>query len=267
VLIGARFQRITATMKLTQRNGTYYLVRKVPVRYRKVEPRAQVWLSLQTASGVEAAKKAPFVWDEIKTGWEAMLRGDTGEAQNRYDAARDIAQAHGFRYTPAAKVAELPLAEVVARLHATMTPGGKPKPLVASAVLGTIDKPRLRVTDALDAYWKISTDRLTGKNVDQIRRWENPRKKAVRNFVAVAGDLYLDEIGADDTLDFRDWWMNRVVAGEVTKESANKDFTHLSDVLKTVNKMKRLELTLPLSDLALQAAVKKRRPAFSSAWI
>lgn len=254
-------------MKLTQRNGIYYLVRKVPVRYRRVEERAQVWLSLKTDSIAEAEKKAPVVWSEVRSSWEAMLKGDTTEAQSRYEAARDIAQAHGFRYLPAAKVSELSLDEIVSRLDATMTPGGKPKPLVAAAVLGGVEKPRMRVSEALTTYWRVSKDRITGKNDDQIRRWENPRKKAVGNFIAVVGDLYLDEITADETLDFRDWWLKRIDAGEVSKDSANKDFTHLSDVLRTVNKMKRLGLTLTLNDMRLRGAEKNRRPAFSSSWI
>jgi len=38
-------------------------------------------------------------------------------------------------------------------------------------------------------------------------------------------------------------------------------------VLRTVNKMKRLGLDLPLSDLSIREGEKKTRPAFSTAWI
>jgi integrase len=68
-------------------------------------------------------------------------------------------------------------------------------------------------------------------------------------------------------LDFRQWWVERVEAEGLTPNSANKDLIHFSDVLKTVNRMKRLGLALPLSDLALKEGEKRQRPPFSNVWI
>jgi integrase len=68
-------------------------------------------------------------------------------------------------------------------------------------------------------------------------------------------------------LDFRQWWLERVETEGLNAGSANKDLIHLGDVLKTVNRMKRLGLVLPLSDLALQEGEKRQRPPFSVAWI
>ena len=68
-------------------------------------------------------------------------------------------------------------------------------------------------------------------------------------------------------LDFRQWWVERVVEEGLTANSANKDLIHLGKILKTVNKMKRLGLVLPLSDLSLKEDEGKIRPPFSDKWI
>jgi hypothetical protein len=97
----------------------------------------------------------------------------------------------------------------------------------------------ITVSKALDLYWSLVADKTIGKSDDQLRRWRNPRIKAIKNFVAVVGDLLIDKITDDDMLDFRSWWLDRIANGEVTANAANKDLIHLGDVLKTVNRMKR----------------------------
>jgi hypothetical protein len=74
-------------------------------------------------------------------------------------------------------------------------------------------------------------------------------------------------ITCDDILDFRQNWLDRIEAGEVTANSANKDLIHLGDVLKTVNTMKRLGLFLPLGELSFKEGEKLTRPPFSDDWI
>lgn len=254
-------------MSLILRSGTYNLVRRVPKRFHSVEERRQIWISLNTDSPVEAAKKKDAAWAEMVAAWEARLAGESDEAEKRYAAAREIAQRHGFRYLPIREVAELPLDQIISRIDAARDRKGRVITAEARGTLGAVDKPELTVSQSLDAYWRIADDRTLGKSADQVRRWRNPRIKAINNFVAVVGDRPLAEISADDMQDFRDWWMGRIRAGEVLPASANKDLTHLGDVLKTVNKAKRLGLDLPLGGWAIKQGEKRIRPAFSPDWI
>jgi integrase len=125
----------------------------------------------------------------------------------------------------------------------------------------------LTVSRALELYWTLAKDKTLGKSEDQLRRWKNPRLKAVRNFIEVIGDKAMAEITADDILDFRQWWLERLEAEGLPPNSADKDLIHFSDVLKTVNRMKRLGLVLPLSDLAFHEGEKRQRPPFSNGWV
>lgn len=243
------------------------LYKRVPKRYAAVEPRKFVWLSLKTDSQSVAAQKADAAWGQMIDAWEAKLAGDTTDAEQRFAAARDLAAARGFRYLRADKVAQLPTEELLERIQAVSGPDDKPDLADAAAVLGGAQEPAITVTRALELYWDFSRDKIIGKSEDQLRRWKNPRIKAIKNFVEVIGDKAISDISGDDMLDFRAWWLERLETEGLTPNSANKDLIHLGDVLKTVNKMKRLNLVLPLSDLSFKEGEAKQRPPFKDQWI
>ena len=106
-------------MKIHLRANTYHLRKRVPARYLTVEPRAEVWISLKTDSRLEAGHKAPQVWAAILDSWEAKLGGMSVDAEQRYSAARTLAQARGYRFLPMASVAKLPLDQLVERIEAS----------------------------------------------------------------------------------------------------------------------------------------------------
>jgi integrase len=222
---------------------------------------------LHTDSETIARSKADRAWSQMIEAWEARLAGNSLDAEVRYEAALDLARAKGFRYLDAGTVARLPVEEVVRRVEAVPIQANQPDTVEAAALLGTIPAPRITVTKALELYWSLAKEKTLGKSEDQRRRWETPRKKAVKNFVAVVGDKDIASITRDDMLDFRQHWLERIEAGEVTANSANKDLIHLGDVLKTLNTMKRLGLSLPLGELSFKEGEARTRPPFSADWI
>jgi hypothetical protein len=254
-------------MSIAKRGRLYHLRRRIPRRYSGVEPRKVVWISLHTDSETIARSKADRAWSQMIEAWEARLAGNGLDAELRYAAARDLAQARGFRYLDAGTVAKLPVEEVVTRVEAIPALANQPNAVEAAAILGTVPEPRTTVTKALELYWTLAKEKTFGKSEDQRRRWEAPRKKAVKNFVAVVGDKDIASITRDDMLDFRQHWLERIEAGEVTANSANKDLIHLGDVLKTLNAMKRLGLSLPLGELSFKEGEARTRPPFSETWI
>lgn len=254
-------------MKLVLRSNTYHIVRRVPTRYASVEPRTKVSISLHTDSRSVAQTKATTVWNQMIEAWEARLAGDTDDAEVRYDAARELAAVRGFRYLNQKQVSELPLEAILDRVEAISAPNGVPNLIEAAALLGTVPEPELTVRKALELYWTLARDKTLNKSDDQRRRWRNPRIKAIDNFADVVGDKPIDRITRDDMLDFREYWQERIEKEELTPNSANKDLIHLSEVLKTVNSMKRLNIDLPLGGLSFKEGERPNRPPFSTAWI
>ncbi len=125
-------------MSITKRGSTFHLRRRVPRRYREVEPRETVWISLHTDSETVAKSKAGRAWDQMIEAWEARLAGDTDDAEARYAAAQELARVRGFRYLDAGRVARLPVEELVERVEAVAAPAGEPDKAEVAALMGTV---------------------------------------------------------------------------------------------------------------------------------
>lgn len=252
---------------LKLRGLKWHLRRRVPERYRSVDTRSEFTKSLNTDSFEIAKEKAVDVWKTQIAGWEAKLVGKGEDAKLLFDQASELARVRGFQYLPVSHVSDLPLEELLTRIEAISTTSGIPDQTEAQALLGASDVPTLTVSEALEEYWGLTRDKVLQKSPDQMRRWKNPRKKAVRNFIEVVGDKPIDAISREDMLQFRNWWLMRVEVEGRDAGTANKDFIHFGSVLKTVNNLKRLGLNLPVDGLLLEEGKKKARPQFSTEWI
>jgi integrase len=255
------------TIKPRAKKGTLELRRRVPKKYASVEPRAVVWVSLETDSRSVADARAASLWQQQIAKWEALLAGDTSVTEARLDAARSLVELKGFTYAPVADLLEQPVENILKRVEAISQHMGVPNLKEAQALLGIVPDHGLTISRALELFWHLTSAETLGKSYDQIRRSINPVKKAIKNLIDVIGDKSIAAITRDDMLDFRDWWAEQMELKELTANSANKDLTHVGKVLKTVNTLKRLKLDLPLGELQFKQGEAQRRPPFTSDWI
>lgn len=256
-------------MKLLRRGSAFHLRRRVPLRFKEVEPREHVSISLHTDSEKTAREKAAIVWAEMIDAWEAKLDGATTEGAERLAAAKRLAQRRGRTYYPAEQVAKLPLEELLQRVEAIMNRRGEIDLTEAEALLGGVPVPAIGITDALDEFWKIEAIRFRGKSEDQIRRAKNPRIKAITNFVAAVGEKPYLEVTTSDLQTFKRWWKQKIIAENLTANSANKDFTYLTSTLRAVATDAGLldKIQWDTRGLALPQDEKKTRKPFTTAWI
>jgi hypothetical protein len=252
---------------IIKRGKNYILRRRVPSRYAAIDPRPFIKLSLHTDSETIAQEKAARVWAELVDGWEARRAGADGDADAAWTAARDLAAARGFRFRQAQDVAQLPIDQLLARVEAVAVRDGVPDPVEARAVLGGAKPPTITISKALELYWPMAREKTLQKSPDQLRRWRNPHVKAIGNLIGVIGDVPIDQISHDDMQDFRDWWLDRIATGDVQPHSANKDFTYIGTVLRTVASRKRLGFVPPVSGLAFKEGKPGTRPPYSTDWI
>lgn len=257
----------TTEKHLHRRQGTYYLKRRVPVEYRGVEPKVTIWKSLKTDSLSEAKLKALRIWDELTAMWEAKLAGRSEDAIVRFDAVQALARKKGFTYLPLDQVIQLDQKAFYDRVLSITENDGKLDLAEARAILGVEPPPGINISTALELYWGLSRDKAFGKSPDQLRRWKNPRKKTIQNFITLVGDKDISEITRADMLEFRTWWLDRIEFEGLTANSATKDFNHLRSILRTVNEMKELGLNLPFDKLSIQETKRPKRPGFSDHWI
>jgi len=254
-------------MKFTRRESTLYVRKRVPRRFAGVEEREYVWISLHTDSELVAQQKAPAVWAHMLDAWEAKLAGAGAAANQQLAAAKNLAAARGFRFLTAPEVAKLPTEELLQRIEAVVKPSGRIDAQEAQALLGGAPTPKLHVANALDEFWEISKDRIVGKSQDQIRRWENPRKKAFANFKKVVGNPLLSELTTADLMKFRVWLADLIVEGKLTENSANKDLVHLISTIKDVARANDISLKINTDRIMFKQGKANTRPPFSRAWI
>jgi len=254
-------------MSIVRRGSTYHLKRRVPKRYRTIEHREFVYLSLKTDSKETALAKAKAAWERLIDSWEARLVGNTEDAELRYEAARDLARARGYRFMSMNKIVQLPLPDVLDRIEAAQDQDGKIDLLDAEALLGGAQQPKITVSRALDIYLDKTADRRSNWDTIQKRIFLASRQRAVQSFIDVVGDLPIDDIDSEDALRFRDWWWERIERGEVKPNTANRQLSQLSSVLNEVIKLRRLKIDPPLRSLQFKEGKKATRLPFSTEWI
>src|SRR3546814_807106 len=105
-------------MAIVLRNKKYHLRREVPIRFASIELRKIIWLSLHTGDREDAELKAAVAWRQMLAGWQARLDGHAGAAEEKFAAARSLAQRRGFDYLPTERVVASPLEDRLARAEA-----------------------------------------------------------------------------------------------------------------------------------------------------
>ncbi|MBB2963776.1 tyrosine-type recombinase/integrase [Methylobacterium sp. R2-1] len=257
---------------LTARQGIWHYARRVPAAFAEVDPRGVIRQStkirvVDDPRKVRARRAAQKINDELETFWRASLGGQKADAQARYDQARIMARRMGFEYLGAAEVARLPMDEILGRIEALAEPGKADDRVAEAAVLGGIAPPKLMVSDLFGEFERLSAAELRDLSPDQKRKWANPKKRAVANFIAQVGDMELTRVTRNKALDFRDWWQGRVLDEEMDPDTANKDFGHLATMFRTIERARRLGLESVFSEMRIKGGKNGQRVAFDAAFV
>src|SRR6056297_2396863 len=174
---------------LDLRNTTYHLRMRVPSRYRSVETRKFIKQSLHTDSRTEAITLAASLRRELLADLDRRLAGEQAKMNSSFENNVALAKARGTTYRTATELAEGSLSELMARFERLRTEDpSASRAEVISADLGGVERPVTKVSGLVAEYEKANRARLAGKTEDQRRRWRNPYKRAVREFLKVVPD-------------------------------------------------------------------------------
>lgn len=244
------------------RNGKYHYYRRVPARVAHLDKRSFIKKTLETDSRILAQQRAVSFNQAIEEYWQNLEFCGSEIAKDQYKLATAIVTSKGFRYKTAAELAEGDLGELLARVK-KLPDRHSSNPIEETALLGGVDKPALTVTTMLEEFWQLSAGEKLGKSPDQIRKWENPIKRAINNFLVVlGGDKEISKIDRADALDFRQFWSDRVEDGQAAPDTGNRDIGNLSKVFRTVTEAHRIPLLNPFSQLRLKSSTAEPRPPF-----
>lgn len=230
---------------LIQRGKWFHFKRRVPKLYAHLYEEPFIQVSLKTDSQTIAAQRASILNNELERLWcRLACATEPINHDSAYKEAVTIARMSGFGYRPALEIASQDIGNIVSRIEAVKDDYSN-NPKKVKAILGHHEKPVLTFSMALEEYFEFEKPNLLNKSPDQIRKWKNPRKKAVNNFIAVCGDKEVSQITRDDILTFREWWHERIRSEGLTANSSNKDFSYIGQVLNFVRDDKRIDIDVP----------------------
>ena len=151
---------------------------------------------MDTDSEVTALQRAQALNAILENFWVTVADIDSDDLENKYARIVAHARVSGFRYMPAQDVAgTAPISEVINRVDAASVIHDE---TVRDTILGGVSKPEISLSKARDILFEHEQGNLTHQSEGQIRKWKNPRKKAVANFVSLIGDKAIENITRQD---------------------------------------------------------------------
>lgn len=252
---------------LTRINNHYYYYRRIPEELKEFDPRKYIRISLKTDCHKIAQKLALARNDQIESYWKGLIETGQKHSHSAYFDLVKRAKLIGFSYAHNLLFSSLPIDQVIDRYKHVEKESYNEKHI--EAVLGKQAPPVIRLDEALARYWDFAKDKALHKSPNQLRKWKSPRRKAIENFIYCIGNKELTKITRDDVLKFRDWWLVRIVKDKLVKNSANKNFTHVKDVIETVDT--NLKLGLDIEHLFVKLFLTEddsgSRPPFETDWL
>lgn len=227
---------------LIQRAGNFYFNRRVPEAFREFDSRNVIRIALKTSNKKTALRLAMAQNEHLESYWQTLAQTGRKGSEDHYKALTDRARVLGFSYYPSPAIAELPIQQIIDRLIHIEKENYNEKHV--EAILGKTPIPSIMLDKAIDRYFDIAKDRVLNKSPNQVRKWENPRKKAMSNFIKCIGNKSINALTRDDTMKFRDWWIGRVKTENLVTASANKDLIYVKTIVSTIVEDLKIDLDI-----------------------
>lgn len=201
----------------------------MPQYVSHLDSRREIKISLKTQDYRDALIRAEIYNDQIESFWKSLIRSGGDNFQKRYLAAVQLAKSYGFAYKSPEQIGASSIEEITERLIADLPLAQK-----VEALLGGAGESSIMLSDCGELYFNLVNDRLLNKSDHQIKKWKNPRKAALLNFIKIVGNKSLQSIDRSDVISFRGWLNGRIKTG-FSPDSANKQLSFVRDILKVVS--------------------------------
>ena len=251
------------------RDGIWYLIRRVPKEFEQLDRRQIVRMSTEIAVVDDPRKvRAKVVVAQLNATleayWRGMRDGQSAEARIRFEAAQKRAKALGMNYQTVEELhSSHAVLDTLNRVELLLSRQAIDNETDVAAVLGGEDRPRLRVSDLVNEFETIHSAKLKAFSEAQRRRWRSPKLKAANNFIEAVADKFLDEITRADAVTFREWWQVKLARDGLEIGTANKDFGHMNKMHRDIDMTHQLGLKPVFSRLRLEGETTGSRAAFS----
>ena len=253
---------------LTARNGVWHYYRRVPIEYAHLDERHHIKLSTKIKvandrTGTKAGRVAARMNETHEAYWRSLVENKAMAAKEAYTDAVKLARSLGLDYMPPSAWAEKPITEVLGRIETLLVDGRIENPALRKAALGGIEKPKIMLSDLFIEYEATQKTALSKMSADQVRKWKSAKKRAVEILIEQRGNKVLQELTREDALSFADWWEERVVSEGIGAGTANKNISHITGMMKAVDKRLQLRLDNVFAGTRIEGGRDGKHSAFT----
>ena len=253
---------------LTARNGVWHYYRRVPIEYAHLDERHHIKLSTKIKvandrTGTKAGRVAARMNETHEAYWRSLVENKAMAAKEAYTDAVRLARSLGLDYVPPSAWAEKPITEVLGRIETLLVDGRIENPALRKAALGGIEKPKIMLSDLFIEYEATQKTALSKMSADQVRKWKSAKKRAVEILIEQRGNKALQELTREDALSFADWWEERVVSEGIGAGTANKNISHITGMMKAVDKRLQLRLDNVFAGTRIEGGRDGKRSPFT----
>ena len=251
-----------------KRDGTWYLIRRVPKEFASLDRRGLVRISTGIAiaddpRAVRAGEIVKQLNRELEAYWRGLADGQSGEARLRFEAAQKRARALGLIYQTNEEIAQAPIEDLVKRIKLLVDRGAVEDEKEVAAIMGGENRPAIRLSGLVEEFEKLESQYLLTLSDNQKKKWRNPKKRAVINLIDVITDKEIAKLTRADALKFREWWQTRIAVEGLDIGTANKDIGHISKMLTEIDLAYQSGLDPVFKRLRLSGETDNQRAAFT----
>jgi len=217
---------------LRKRGKNFHFRKRIPLEFRELFKDDVIQVPLKTDSLIIAKQRASSFDLILNDFWRTLEDKNKDQAQQELKDICLKAKKYGFQYVQKQElVSHISSSEFLNRINLAISLESQKEKEI---VLGGAEEPKICLSEALQEFFTYEEGNLKGWSEDQVRKWKNPRKRALNNFIKIIGDKSLEDITRKDVLDFRTWWVERVNAvPPKSPNSANKEFGFIKKVVET----------------------------------
>ena len=225
------------TKYLESREGIWFFVRKNPKKLKHLlGNKLFERFTLQTRNLEIAQDKRNGFIKKQKSYWAHLyLTGKPDQdLEGSYQAVINAAKAVHIEYKDINEIlSEKRIDTLMTRLEILEQNRQIPDPNLSKAVLGISDKPNPTMSKVLKFYLdKILPDKLMTKSPRQKQHVINPKKRVIRNFIKLCGDIPIYDVNRSHALEYYEWLQDRVADEDnpLATDSANKYISQIRGI-------------------------------------
>lgn len=278
--------------KPVNRDGFWYLHRRVPRQYAAIENRRVVSWSTgipvwQDPHGIRAAEIIRERDIALFQYWRDKAGGLTTQSPEEFRAITARAAQLNLSYCPAHEVASADLNDLFRRFMALTCAWGEtaltrhpPTPQIQTdltAALGGLRPPVSpsrpksdgpMVSDMLTEYININAPVVTQKSPRQLHKFKTSRQVQLDLFISlIGGDKPFADLTRADARKLREHWNNRIIKGETQINSANRCIREVSGLYSSIKDYLQIDGPGIFDKLVIPGGQNGKRLSFDPAFV